>query len=374
MMTKNLSAEERAASRKVLVAVIDGSEAHRHQVDQALTSFYRVACYANSNDAIGDLRDTPPCAVLVDQAEPPLGGYEFIKLLRREKLFSDVPVIFTSADDQTHVHDAAIECGADAFLAKPYRRSSLIRAISHQVNKTVERHWEALQPTQRKALVGTLEVFNSISDVIDNGEPIAYAKVADACGPLVEAVGMRQYKGILNGVRDHDNYSYAHSVGTATLLLLFGYTIGLEDDELSLLGSGGLLHDVGKMSIPHEVLNKPGRLTAAEFEVMKTHVPLTLAYLAKCPDIPRNIVTIAAQHHEKLDGSGYPLGLKGGQLNELARMASIVDVFGALTDRRIYKPPMDAEHALAIMTNEMATQLDQQLLSLFRDMLMDSGR
>ena len=140
------------------------------------------------------------------------------------------------------------------------------------------------------------------------------------------------------------------------------------------MGSGGLLHDVGKMSIPHEVLNKPGRLTPAEFDVMKTHVPLTLAYLAKCPDMPKNIVTIAAQHHEKLDGTGYPLGLKGGQLNELARMASIVDVFGALTDRRIYKPPMDAEHALAIMTGEMATKLDQQLLSLFRSMLMDTGR
>jgi len=373
-MTRNLSDEERAASRKVLVAVIDASAAHRHQVEQALTSFYRVACYANSNEAIGELRDTPPCAVLIDQAAPPLGGLEFIKLLRREKLFHDVPVIFTSADDAAHVHDAAIECGADSFLAKPYRRSGLIRAISQQVNKTVERHWEELAPTQRHALVGTLEVFNSISDVIDAGEPIAYAKVTSACGPLVEAVGMREFNGILSGVRDHDNYSYAHSLGTATLLLLFGYTIGLKDDDLSLLGSGGLLHDVGKMSIPHEILNKAGRLTEAEFEVMKSHVPLTLAYLAKCPDIPKNIITIAAQHHEKLDGTGYPLGLKGGQLNELARMASIVDVFGALTDRRVYKPPMSAEQALVIMTDDMATKLDQKLLALFRDMLMDSGR
>ena len=373
-MTQNLSAEERSASRKVLVAVIDASEAHRHQVEQAMMSFYRVATYANSNEAIADLRETPPCAVLVDQLAPPLGGLEFIRMLRREKLFSDVPVIFTSHDDVSSVRAAATECGADDFLAKPFRRSALIRAISKQVNKTVERKWEALPPTQRKALVGTMDVFNSISDVIDSGEPIAYTKVTDACGPLVEAVGMREYQGILSGVRDHDNYSYAHSLGTATLLLLFGYTIGLKDDDLSLLGSGGLLHDVGKMSIPHEVLNKPGRLSPEEFAIMKTHVPLTLNYLAKCPDIPKNIVTIAAQHHEKLDGTGYPLGLKGSELNELARMASIVDVFGALTDRRVYKPPMEAEKALAIMTDEMATKLDQQLLTLFRSMLLDSGR
>ena len=90
--------------------------------------------------------------------------------------------------------------------------------------------------------------------------------------------------------------------------------------------------------------------------------------------MPPGILTIAAQHHEKLDGTGYPNGLTGRQLNDLARMASIVDVFSALTDRRVYKPAMDSEKALTIMTEEMGNHLDQKLLRLFRHMLLDAVR
>jgi HD-GYP domain-containing protein (c-di-GMP phosphodiesterase class II) len=160
----------------------------------------------------------------------------------------------------------------------------------------------------------------------------------------------------------------------ATLLSLFGFTIGLSSDEQSVLASGGLLHDVGKMSIPHEVLNKPGRLTPEEFTVMKSHVTASVAYLSGCPDLPQGIHVIAGQHHEKLDGSGYPLGLFGSQLNHLARMASIVDVFSALTDRRAYKPSMEAEVALKMMVEQMGSHhLDMGLLMLFREMLLDAA-
>lgn len=86
----------------------------------------------------------------------------------------------------------------------------------------------------------------------------------------------------------------------------------------------------------------------------------------------QGIITIAEQHHEKLDGSGYPFGLAGNQLNRLARMASIIDVFSALTDRRVYKPPMPAEAALAVMVNDMSSHLDMKLLRLFRQMLLDA--
>ena len=373
-MLQTLSTEEKAASRKVLVAVIDASESHRRQVARALTSFYRVAAFGNSDEAIAALSELPPCAILVDRTAPPMGGGDLVRLMQREKLLADIPVIYTDTGAEDDVRVAASDCGADTFLVKPYRRSALIHAISQQVNKTIERKWEALPPRQRDALVGTMDVFNSISDVIEVGQSVPYAKVLKACAPLVEAVGMSEYKGILDGVREHDNYSYAHSLGVASLLLLFGHTIGLKEPDLSLLGSGGLLHDVGKMLIPYEVLNKPGKLADEEFKVMKSHVPLTLQYLNKSSDIPKKLLVIAAQHHERLDGSGYPLGLKSGALNELARMAAIVDVFCALSERRVYRPPMEAEEALHIMTDEMASKLDQKLLDLFREMLLDTAR
>ena len=105
---------------------------------------------------------------------------------------------------------------------------------------------------------------------------------------------------------------------------------------------------------------------------MKSHVPETVKFLCSNKDIPKAVLDIASQHHEKINGTGYPNGLKGSELNELARMASIVDVFSALTDRRVYKPPMEPEKAIKIMTEEMTTHLDQNFLRLFQAMLLDA--
>jgi HD-GYP domain-containing protein (c-di-GMP phosphodiesterase class II) len=358
---------------KHFVAIVDASATHRSQIAAALLSFYKVTDYQDAAHALAAFQSVLPALVLVGESVPPGSGYDFVRRLRDEPDLIDVPVVMVVGKDDPSNRIAVVRCGANDHLVKPYRRSALIRTISNLLNRDVERRWDALPPLQHDALKGTVEVFNSISDVIDKGEPIAYQTVSDACSPLVEAVNKSDFKGILLGVRDHDNYSYAHSMRVATLLSLFGFTIRLPPGEQVILASGGLLHDVGKMSIPHEVLNKPGRLTPEEFGVMKGHVTASADYLRCCPDIPKGIITIAEQHHEKLDGTGYPHGLAGSQLNELARMASIVDVFSALTDRRVYRPPMDAEKALGIMVDEMGRHLDQGLLALFRQMLLDAA-
>jgi putative nucleotidyltransferase with HDIG domain len=178
--------------------------------------------------------------------------------------------------------------------------------------------------------------------------------------------------GILRGVKNHDNYTYVHSLRVATMLTLFGHAINLPMHEQKILATGGLLHDVGKMSIPHNVLNKPGKLTDEEFTVMKSHVTASVHQLEASGGIPKGIITIAGQHHEKLDGSGYPYGLEGSKLNELARMAAIVDIFSALTDRRVYKPPMLPEEALALMTDQMAKHIDIPLLDMFKERFLDA--
>ena len=126
------------------------------------------------------------------------------------------------------------------------------------------------------------------------------------------------------------------------------------------------------MSIPHDILNKPGRFTDEEFAIMKGHVGNTVTFLEKNPEIPRGVLTVAAQHHEKIDGTGYPNGLQGKELNDLARMATIVDIFSALTDRRVYKDPMPPEKALGIMM-DMKSEVDQRFLLLFRGMLLDAA-
>ena len=136
----------------------------------------------------------------------------------------------------------------------------------------------------------------------------------------------------------------------------------------------GLLHDVGKMSIPHEILNKSGKLSPDEWKIMQSHVDHTVRCLRDSGGVHRVILAVAEQHHEKLDGTGYPKGLAGPALNEIARMSAIADIFGALTDRRIYKPALLAERALAIMSEEMKGQVDQHLLSTLGSVLLEIGR
>lgn len=353
---------------QTVVAVVDGDRRHRQELASALDTLYRIRSFAHGDQAIARLSACPPGVLLIDERAGPAGGHDLIRQVRRVASLADVPVILTT----TRGDGDGRASGADAVLVKPYRRSALIREISRLLGQSVERGWDSLPPLQRDALKGTKTLFNRIGANVEHGEPITYMTIAKACRPLVEAVGRNEYRDILAGIRHHDDYSYAHCVGTATGLLLFGHAIGLRTADLVLIAAGGLLHDVGKMSIPHEVLNKPGRLTPDEFEVMKGHVKTSIGILENCPDLCRGIVVIAGQHHERLDGSGYPLGLAGTQLNELARMASIVDIFGALTDRRVYRAPMAPEMALKVMTRKMATKIDQHLLSVFKEILLDS--
>ncbi len=357
---------------KPYIAIALGGARQRSRAVTCLMSFYQFSEYPDTSTAIAGCRARPPLLALVGEDLPASGGFDFVRMLRLGTSTAVFPVVMVVSKDNKTTRDKVALCGAEGYLVDPYQRSTLITTISGLLSRRVERKWKALPPLQRQALTGTLELFVGISNVIGKGEPIHYQAVSDACKPLVEAVAQNDFKGILHAVRDHDNYSYAHSIRVATLLALFGFNLGLPRDEQIILASGGLLHDVGKMSIPHEILNKAGRLTAQEFAVMKGHVAASVAYLEGCPDLPRAILTIAAQHHEKLDGSGYPLGLAGKQLDRLARMASIIDVFTALTDRRVYKPAMKPEAALKVMADEMASHLDMTLLALFRQMLLDA--
>ena len=353
---------------KGLVVVIDGNIDHRRQVAAALSPFYRVACFAHLDPALPEIVRLTPRVALIDEAALPRGGADPIRILRNA-----LPGLLVVSTLKRSGPISGLGVGeADACLEKPYRRSTLLRTISGLVNRSVEAGWADLPAQCRESLQRTVEAFNALSSQIESGEPLAYGTLRDACTPLVGAVRNQDFKLILENVRGHDNYSYVHSMRVATLLSLFGHTVGLSPDDLAVLASGGLVHDIGKMSIPHEVLNKPGRLDEKELAVMRSHVRLSVDYLSRREGLPRGVIVIAEQHHEKLCGTGYPRGLKGGELNELARMAAIVDIFSALTDRRVYKEPMAPEKALALMGEQMADEIDPRLLALFKDMLLSA--
>jgi HD-GYP domain-containing protein (c-di-GMP phosphodiesterase class II) len=367
-----MQAEIANQSRAPRIAIAVGDAWQRKQVAFDLMSFYRIAEYAHISGLLAGCRLHRPRAIVVGEQIAVSGGYDLVRMLRLDPHLATIPAIMLVAKADRATRERVIQCGADGLLVYPSADSSLIATVSRLVNRSVEREWTSLQPTQRRALVDTLHLFNKLADGIAEGTPTLYRSVSDACDPLIQVVASDDFRDMLHGLRDHDNYTYVHSIRVATYLALFGFNLHLSKDEQLLLASGGLIHDVGKTTIPHAVLNKPGRLNADERAVMRGHVSATMDYLQRCPDLPRGIITIAAQHHEKVDGSGYPLGIAGTDLNRLARIASIVDVFTALTDRRVYKAPLEPEAALNIMADEMTSQLDMKLLGLFRQMLLDA--
>lgn len=171
----------------------------------------------------------------------------------------------------------------------------------------------------------------------------------------------------LTDIRLHDTYTFAHSVNVAILSALLGVLQKLPKEDLLKLTLGGLLHDLGKITVPHEILTKPGHLSDDEWRLMQGHPDAGRQRLKKM--FPNDILlsTIALQHHEHIDGSGYPNHLQGEQIHRYARIVAIADVYDALTSVRPYKRAYTPSVAHRIMTTCSPGHFDLELLHLFFD-------
>jgi putative nucleotidyltransferase with HDIG domain len=172
--------------------------------------------------------------------------------------------------------------------------------------------------------------------------------------PLVDEIGgsiSRHPAALLSVVRlkTHDDYTYLHSVAVCALMVSLARQLELNEDQVRRAGMAGLLHDVGKAGIPLDILNKPGKLTEAEFTTMKQHPIIGEALLRKSGG-DEDLLDVTLHHHEKVNGCGYPHGLKGNEISLLARMAAVCDVYDAVTSNRPYKSgwnPASAMHQMA---------------------------
>lgn len=141
--------------------------------------------------------------------------------------------------------------------------------------------------------------------------------------------------------------------------------LGMDDTDIWKVSNAAALHDVGKIMVPQEIINKPGRLTAEEFEIIKTHVNYGKKLLEKCPgELMQLSADIAFHHHERYDGTGY-MGIKGEDINIYARCVSVADVFDALVSRRPYKEPWKPEDAKAEILSQRGRQFDPKIVDLF---------
>jgi putative nucleotidyltransferase with HDIG domain len=153
----------------------------------------------------------------------------------------------------------------------------------------------------------------------------------------------------LTRIKNKDEYTFQHSVGVAALLIAFCRGLDLDEETIRQAGIGGMVHDVGKMQTPDRILNKPDRLTEEEFTVMRHHVVASREILEITPNISQTALHVAAQHHERYDGSGYPNRLKGDQISPIGQMAAIIDVYDAITSDRVYHKGMPPTEALRKM-------------------------
>ncbi|GGP26225.1 HD-GYP domain-containing protein [Silvimonas amylolytica] len=166
-------------------------------------------------------------------------------------------------------------------------------------------------------------------------------------------------------IKNKNEYTFLHSVAVGTLMIAFAKSMGLDAETVRSAGVAGLLHDTGKMCVPDEILNKPGRLTEDEFNVMKSHPLEGWEVLRQLDDVDPIALEVTLHHHERLDGTGYPHKLKGDQISQITRMASIVDVYDAITSDRVYHKGQPAAQVLRKLWEWSPNHFDPQLVQHF---------
>ena len=197
-------------------------------------------------------------------------------------------------------------------------------------------------------------------------------QAADDCvqSTITQIVNNKELLNSLCDLRVYDEYTYAHSANVMSLSLLMGVTLGYTPAQLRMLGIGALLHDIGKNQIPDFILNKPAKLTEAEFNVMKSHPEKGLRLIENYRWATPEIKGIIMHHHEKWAGGGYPYNLKGTNIPEMARVVAVCDVWDALISNRVYKKGMPPERAYKIILEGMDTHFERRMVWAFQHFIV----
>lgn len=171
---------------------------------------------------------------------------------------------------------------------------------------------------------------------------------------------------LLSEVYTYDHYIFTHSLNVTMYSLAIGMKLNLPEKDLEILGMGAILHDVGKMKIPEKILLKPDKLSQAEYEEIKKHAEEGFQILRKIPSISLIVAHCAYQHHERINGTGYPRGIKGNEIHYFGKIIAVADVFDAVTSNRVYRQAMLPHEGLEILYSGSGTLFDKKIIEAFR--------
>ena len=235
---------------------------------------------------------------------------------------------------------------------------------------TTAGNWGSSAVTMRQVYSGSVEAARMIWESTRiEGAPDA-PMAHDTVEQLAGAVDTSQAKMIgLTGMKEHDEYTFTHMVNVSILTMAQARSVGIEGRQLRALGLAALLHDIGKVLTPLEVLNKPGAFTPAERAIMKRHPLDGAAILRGARDIPRLAAIVAFEHHLRLDGKGYPADVQRPAINLGTVLCGISDVYDAMRSTRVYQATTPTERIMEFMVHKDSGQFDQHLVRLFIDLM-----
>lgn len=221
-------------------------------------------------------------------------------------------------------------------------------------------------PKAQKLYKRTLQLHRNTIKSLKHGENINVAEVEKNAENFIDSVFRNpNAMSCVRLLKDKDDYLLEHAIGVTILMVIFARHLGYDGQVLNQLCVGSLLHDIGKVRIPDHILHKPGRLNEAELVIMQSHALYSREILMNTPGLGKISLIVAAQHHEKLDGSGYPFKLKGDQVSRFGRMIAICDIYDALTADRVYRDGMTAPQALKIINGLVPNELDGESVREF---------
>ena len=272
--------------------------------------------------------------------------------LRRycQHVYIDTPEAYQKPAPRT---PAELAVAAEQLRHKKTERNLLIEVASHPLLKPVYHDQNRLEQEIEAAseiYSETRELVHTLMEDVRLGKNINSLGAKRVVSELVESVIRNpDALSVFAQLKKKDEYTAQHSMRVCILALSFGRHLGLDQDELNLLGIGALLHDIGKMKVPNEILNKPGALSDYEYALMKSHVPRGVEILDNSSGIPRPAIEVARCHHERYSGSGYISGLKGDHIGLFGMIGGIVDCYDAISSDRAYHTGMSAHAALKKM-------------------------
>lgn len=331
------------------ILVVDDEESVTRVVSRWLSAHgYECERCADGQEAWEALGRREFALVITDITMPRMSGMELLE--RAQSAFPHTAVIMLTGVDDRDTATRAVELGAYGYVIKPVEQNEVLINV---VNALRRRSLETMRDEYEERLEATVQ--ERTAEVHRSQEEITLRLTAAS-----------EFRDIETGAHVRRIARYAEALGQA---------LGRSEERTRLLRLAAPMHDVGKIGIPDAILMKPCKLTAQEFEIMKTHTTLGARLLSGSGIGMLDLSSeIAHFHHEKWDGSGYPQGLSGTDIPESARIVALVDVYDALVNDRVYRPALPEEEALAIVSQGRGSHFDSRLTDVFMDALPELHR